>query len=164
MGLVDCDKEPVEVGLSKTALLDFEDASPFKFLEVGTDAALTCPEVLGESSLVGPSVFEQHGVGELCSDRQLLLREDDVGDHGEPVQRHRIGSDDFDIARDLRDATSDLFHMPIVHHAVTRESSVVENGRIDYPCSPVRGVCSPSSDVNGDLRNLPAFNMNSANV
>jgi hypothetical protein len=43
MCFVDCDKESVVVGLSKSALLDFEDAGSFEFLEVGADAALTGP-------------------------------------------------------------------------------------------------------------------------
>src|SRR5205807_4567679 len=99
--------EPVEIRLAETALLDFEDARSLKLLQIGSDAALPCAHILGElqlprkAGIVAPCVFQQHGIGELGSDRNVFLYEDEIRHLREAMKGDGIGSDDLDVAGDV---------------------------------------------------------------
>jgi hypothetical protein len=161
-GLIHSRKEPIEVGSAQAPLLDFEEACCLKFFEIGAYAALSCPHILREPQLawktvvVVPCVFEHHRISELRSDRQFRTCQHDIRHHGEAMERHRIGTDDFDVARDLGDAVSDLFHSASIPRVTALGRRDVENERTDQcgASSVVSG--SPSPDANGDFRNGPA--------
>ena len=96
--------QPVQVGLAEATLLDFQQLRRLKLLKVGPDAAIRGAHVLGQLDLprkagvVVPGVLEQHRIGELGANRDVLLGEDEVRDLGEAVARDRIGPDDLDVA------------------------------------------------------------------
>ena len=102
--------QPVEIGLAQSALGDLEKVRALQLIEVGPYASLPCSHVAGKclltgiDGIIGPGVFEQHGIGELGANGQLLVGEDEIRDHRESVARRRIGTNDFDVAGDLTEA------------------------------------------------------------
>lgn len=96
--------ETVEVGLAEAALDDLQQAPLLQFVQVTSHAALARAHVFGElgltgeTSIIAPSVFEQHGVRELGADRNILLGEDEIGHLSEAMPRDRISAYDLDIA------------------------------------------------------------------
>jgi hypothetical protein len=101
---LDGEMKPVKVRLSEAPLFDFEQLCRFKFFEVRADTALSRSHVLRECGLswkagvVVPGIFEQHGVREFSADRDIAVREDEIGHLGEAVTRREIGTDDFDVS------------------------------------------------------------------
>ena len=81
---LDGQEKPIDIRLSKSALRDLEKAAGFEFLQIRADATLPRPHIFGqlrlprEAGVVSPGVFQKHGVGELGSDGQLFLGEDEV--------------------------------------------------------------------------------------
>jgi hypothetical protein len=106
----------VQVGFPEASLLDFKEFGILKFLEIGPHAALPRTHIDGECMLtridgaVGPRVFEQHCVRELGPNREILVGEDEVGDHRKAVSRGRICADEFDIAARIFKRGSNVIH------------------------------------------------------
>lgn len=106
----------VEVGHSKPALFDLQEFGVLELLEVRANAALTRAHFFGQfllprkDSIVGPVVFQQHGVGELGADGEVLVGEDDVGHLREAMPRHRIGTDDLDVSLGVFEIGGDVIH------------------------------------------------------
>ena len=123
--LFDRDIKFVEVRLAKAALCHFQEFMVLQFLEVAANAALSCPHVFSEFDLAGkagvicPGILEQHGVGELRTDGQILVRQHEVGDLSESEARRGVGSHDLNIARDFGKATGDRFHQLEVYRRYT---------------------------------------------
>ena len=101
---LDGEKELISVGLAKPALGDSQITGLFKLLEIGANAALPRPHIIGQGDLAGkagiirPCVFEQHGISELGTNAQFLGCQDKIGNLGEPACGGRVGSDKLDIS------------------------------------------------------------------
>ena len=106
--------QAVKVGPSKSPLCYFEEVRVFQLLQIRPDAALPCSDILcqllltGKTGVIAPGILQQHGVGELRADAQILVGQNEVGNLGEAVARRRIGTNDFDVAGDLRQARGDV--------------------------------------------------------
>ena len=102
--------QAIEVSLAKSSLGHFQEAGILQLFEVGSHTTLPRPHVVGELLLAGkagvvrPGVFQEHGIGELGADAQVLIGEDEVWDLGEAMARDGIGADDLDVASDLLQA------------------------------------------------------------
>ena len=112
--------QTVEVRLPQTALLNLQKSNIHKLLEVGADAALPCSHVLTELHLAGeaciriPGVLEQHGVGELGADRQLLVDEQEIRHLREAEARGVVGADDLDVALNALQLRAEVLQRPSV--------------------------------------------------
>src|SRR5208282_725187 len=111
--------QPVEIGLTKAALLDLQQLGGLKLLEIGADAAVSGAHIFckldlaREAGVIVPCVFEKHGVGELGADGDVFLRENEIRDLGEAVARRGISADNFDVA--LFENIGDVARGAIVH-------------------------------------------------
>jgi len=111
--------QPVQVGLPKAALLDLQQFGRLKLLEVGADAAIGGPHILGELDLprkagvIAPGVLKEHRIGELGADGDVLFGEDEIRDLGEAMTRREIGADDLNVA--LSEDVADVPAFCVLH-------------------------------------------------
>src|SRR5262245_52895792 len=108
--------ELVEVGLAKAALRYFEEPRVLQLLLVGAHAAFGGAHIVGQfllsrkTEVVLARVLEQHGVVEFRTHAEIFVCENEVGDLREPMQRHEIGTNNFDIALNFSDVSSNWLH------------------------------------------------------
>lgn len=114
--------ETIEVGLAETPLGDLQKLGRLKLFEIRAHAAIGSPHVVrkfdlsGEACVLVPGIFEEHRIGELSADRDVLLGEDEVRDLGEAMPSDGIGADDFDVALfdEIADVTRLRVHIGII--------------------------------------------------
>ena len=97
--LLDGEMQAIEVGSAKTTLRHFEKMCVFKFFQIRAHAALSgahinCKFLLpGKAGVIGPGVFQEHGVSELGADAQVLVGQDEIWNlcktHNASPDRHR---------------------------------------------------------------------------
>jgi hypothetical protein len=96
--------EFVQVRFPKSTLLDFKKAGALKFFEIRANTALCSAHIIGEFDLswkariITPCVLQEHGVCELCSDREFLFCENEIWHLREAMPRNWIGSDELDAS------------------------------------------------------------------
>jgi len=112
------DMKAVEVRFSKSPLGNFEEFGVLKFFQVGAHAAFSGSHIGGESLLtwkdriISPCVFEEHGVCELCANREIFIGEYEIRNLREAMSRDGISSDKLDVAASIFKRRRDVIHRP----------------------------------------------------
>ena len=96
--------QAIQIGFTKSSLLYFQELLAFQFFEVCPYTSVSGTHIRCKLDLTGiargilPSIFEQHRIGELGANRDVSIRENEIGNLREAVARGEIGTNYFDVS------------------------------------------------------------------
>src|SRR5437016_6047950 len=86
----------IQVGFALSPPSDFDKLCSLQLLNELTDARLAHPHVgrepflAGEATVVVPGVMQEHGIGDLRTEAEVAILENEIGNLGEPTTDNGI--------------------------------------------------------------------------